>query len=252
VRYVRVWSGDRPSYGYVDGGEIRLLAGAPWETRRQTGGRVALDGAELLAPCEPSKVLAVGLNYRDHAVEFGQPLPDEPILFMKPATAVVGPDARILLPPQSAQVDYEAELALVVGRVARKLKLSEAAGCVFGYTCANDVTARDLQRKDGQWTRAKSFDTFCPIGPWIVDDLNPRDLEIACRVNGVTRQRSRTGNLAFGPLELLCFISSVMTLMPGDVIMTGTPSGVGPLAPGDVVEVEIEGIGTLRNAAEAP
>lgn len=251
MRFVRIATENGVEWGRVEDGEILLLAGPPWDGTAATGRKVPLDGARLLAPCEPSKVVAVGLNYRDHAVEFGRPIPDEPILFMKPSTAVIGPGAGIVLPPESTQVDYEAELALVVGRTARRVRPEDAAGYVLGYTCGNDVTARDLQRRDGQWTRAKSFDTFCPLGPWIVDDVDPGDLEILCRVNGEVRQRSRTSNLVFDPLRLLCFVSSVMTLLPGDVIMTGTPSGVGPLRPGDLVEVEVEGIGTLHNFVEA-
>lgn len=201
----------------------------------------------LLAPCEPTKVVAVGLNYRDHAEELGMELPREPLIFLKPPSAVIGPGAPIVLPPESERVDYEAELAVVIGRRARRVTAAEAPRAIFGYTCANDVTARDLQACDGQWTRAKGFDTFCPLGPWIVTDADVSDREIRLEVDGVERQRSRTSNLVFSPAELVAFASSVMTLEPGDVILTGTPSGIGKLFPNQVVCVTIESIGSLSN-----
>jgi 2-keto-4-pentenoate hydratase/2-oxohepta-3-ene-1,7-dioic acid hydratase in catechol pathway len=207
-------------------------------------------GVRLLAPCSPGKVVAVGLNYRDHAKEMGLNIPDEPILFMKPSSSVIGPGDSISMPPQSARVDYEAELAVVIGKTARNVSRQDARKFIAGYTCLNDVTARDLQSKDGQWTRAKSFDTFCPIGPWIDTDVDPTDLKIELYLNGERKQQSRTSNLIFGPWELVEFISAVMTLFPGDVIATGTPSGVGPVKSGDEVEVRIEGIGSLINPVE--
>lgn len=204
----------------------------------------------LLAPCFPTKVVAIGLNYRDHAKELDMALPEEPLLFLKPSSSVVGPGDAIVIPHQSTRVDYEAELAVVIGKTARKVKRSEADQHILGYTCLNDITARDLQSKDGQWSRAKGFDTFCPIGPWIETELDPGDLSIELLVNGSTKQASRTSHLAFSPVELVEFVSGVMTLFPGDIIATGTPAGIGPLAPGDTVEVRIEGIGSLVNVVQ--
>jgi len=201
----------------------------------------------LLPPCLPSKVVAVGLNYRDHAEELGLAIPEEPILFLKPSTSVIGPGDMIVLPPQSTRVDYEAELAIVISKPARNVPRAKAQEYILGYTCLNDVTARDLQSKDGQWTRSKSFDTFCPIGPWIDTEIDGSDLKIELVLNGEIKQKSRTSNLIFGCAELVEFISSVMTLHPGDVIATGTTSGIGPMGPGDTVEVRTEGIGSLVN-----
>ena len=194
-------------------------------------------GVHLLPPISPSKIVAVGRNYADHAKELGNEAPAEPILFLKPPSALLPPNGIIVRPPQSQRVDYEGELAVVIGE----------GGTVLGYTCANDVTARDLQKKDVQFTRAKSFDTFLPLGPCIETDANPNDLRLTTRVNGATKQDSRTSMMVFDCAFLVAYISSVMTLLPGDVILTGTPAGVGPLAAGDVVEVEIERIGVLRN-----
>lgn len=177
------------------------------------------------------------------------PLPEEPLLFLKPASSVIGPEDRIILPPQSARVDYEAELAVVIGKTAKNVKRGQAQGYIKGYTCLNDVTARDLQGKDGQWTRAKGFDTFCPIGPWIETEIDPADLKIELFLNGEIKQQSTTSNLIFNPARLVEFISGVMTLFPGDVIATGTTSGIGPMKAGDKVEVRIEGIGSLINIA---
>ncbi|MEW5933876.1 MAG: fumarylacetoacetate hydrolase family protein [Bacillota bacterium] len=208
---------------------------------------IPLGEAELLCPVEPTKVVAVGLNYRDHAREVGAALPQEPVLFLKPATSVVGPGEPIVLPAVSRRVDYEAELAVVIGRRARQVTVGQAPDCILGFTCGNDVTARDLQQKDGQWTRSKSFDTFCPLGPWVVPGLDPCALEVICRVNGKVRQRGNTRELIFTVAELVSFVSEVMTLEPGDVLLTGTPAGIGPLQPGDTVEVEVEGVGVLVN-----
>ena len=212
----------------------------------------SLQQARLLSPCLPSKIVAVGLNYRDHAEEMGLAIPEEPILFLKPSTSVIGPGDTIVLPAQSARVDYEAELAIVISKPARNVSRTEAQEHILGYTCLNDVTARDLQSKDGQWTRSKSFDTFCPIGPWIETELDGSDLKIELSLNGLSKQQSRTSNLIFSPAELVEFISAVMTLNPGDVIATGTTSGVGPMGPGDTVEVRIEGVGSLINQAAKP
>ncbi len=209
---------------------------------------------KLLSPCLPSKVVAVGLNYRDHAEELGLAIPDEPILFIKPSTSVIGPGDMIALPPQSVRVDYEAELAIVISKSARNVPREKAHEYILGFTCLNDVTARDLQGKDGQWTRSKSFDTFCPIGPWIDTEIDASDLKIELVLNGEIKQKSRTSNLIFNSAVLVEFISAVMTLHPGDVIATGTTSGIGPMGPGDTVEVRIEGIGSLvnRTAKSAP
>ncbi|MCL6634270.1 MAG: fumarylacetoacetate hydrolase family protein [Peptococcaceae bacterium] len=241
---------NREFYGIINGERVTVLEGDPYGEIRVSGLEYPLGELKILAPCRPSKSVCVGLNYRDHAAEFGLPIPEEPVLFIKPSTAVIGPGESIIYPATSRQVDYEAELAVVIGRPCRKVKAGEAAEYILGYTCANDVTARDLQRKDGQWTRAKSFDTFLPLGPYIVSDLDPGDLSISMRLNGALRQRSSTRNLIFSVPELLSFISDIMTLNPGDVILTGTPGGVGPVAVGDEIEVEIEGIGTLWNRVD--
>jgi len=193
--------------------------------------------------------VAIGLNYRDHAEELNLALPEEPLLFLKPASSVIGPGDRIVLPPHSARVDYEAELAIVIGKTAKNVSRGQAGDYIQGYTCLNDVTARDLQTKDGQWTRSKGFDTFCPIGPWIETEIDPSDLKIELLLNGEAKQQSRTSNLIFNSLQLVEFITGVMTLLPGDVIATGTTSGIGPMKDGDKVEVRIEGIGSLINRA---
>lgn len=197
--------------------------------------------------CVGVKIICVGLNYRDHAKELGMALPEEPVIFLKPETALIGPEEPIVYPAMSRQVDYEAELAVVIGRQARHVTPDEVGRYIAGFTCFNDVTARDLQKKDGQWTRAKSFDTFAPAGREVVSGVDPGDLLIECYVNGERKQASSTRNLIFPVPELVSFISRIMTLFPGDLIATGTPPGVGPLRPGDVVEVVIEGVGRLRN-----
>ncbi len=195
----------------------------------------------------PTKILAVGLNYFDHAKEFNLDVPDYPLIFMKPPTALIGDGEVIVYPPQTRELHYEGELGIVIGKRARNVSVEEAKGYIAGYTCANDVTARDLQRLDGQWTRSKSFDTFCPLGPRIVGNIDPTNLVITTRVNGVAKQKSNTNRMIFDAFTLVAFISAIMTLLPGDVIITGTPPGVGEIRVGDVVEVEIEHIGTLRN-----
>jgi 2-keto-4-pentenoate hydratase/2-oxohepta-3-ene-1,7-dioic acid hydratase in catechol pathway len=206
-----------------------------------------LEEVELLAPVVPSKIVAVGRNYAAHAAEFDNLPPEEPLLFFKPPSAVIGPNQPIIVPALSQRVDYEAELAVIVGRRCRKVEQEEAMSYILGYSCANDVTARDLQRRDHQWTRGKGFDTFCPLGPWLVTDLDPRGQEIVGRVNGEVRQRGYVRDLIFSIPYLLAYVSAVMTLEPGDVLLTGTPSGVGPLQSGDVVEVEVSGVGALCN-----
>jgi 2-keto-4-pentenoate hydratase/2-oxohepta-3-ene-1,7-dioic acid hydratase in catechol pathway len=212
-----------------------------------SGGEVlSLEDVMLLPPSLPSKIVCVGLNYVKHAQELKMPLPDEPILFLKPPSAVLAPGGQIVYPPSSNQVDYEGELAVIIGKRCHNVLADEAEKHILGYTCFNDVTARDLQRKDGQWTRAKSFDTFAPFGPWI-GKIDPSDADIKTRVNGKVVQDSNTSDLIFSVPRLVQFISAVMTLEPGDVIATGTPPGVGQLHKGDLVEVEIEGIGVLKN-----
>ena len=203
--------------------------------------------ARILAPCRPSKIVAVGLNYRDHALEMKKPLPDEPMIFIKPSTAVIGPQDAIEIPPGVGRVDYEAELGVVIRKRARRVQVSDASDFILGLTCINDVTARDLQAHDVQFTRAKGFDTFAPLGPCIAVGLDGGSLNVASQVNGQPRQSSNTRELIFNLEHLVAFISSVMTLLPGDVIATGTPSGIGPIAAGEQVVVSIEGIGELAN-----
>ncbi len=248
MKLVRFNFQDQTNYGILADEMIQILAAPPYDGLQVTGTTVPLGRVRLLAPCEPTKIIALGLNYRDHAQEMRMALPDEPLIFMKPSTSVIGPETPIVYPPQSRRVDYEAELAVVIGRRAEKVPESEAYTYILGYTCCNDVTARDLQKKDGQFTRSKSFNTFAPLGPWIETALaNPGDVTVEAFVNGQRRQHSHTGNLVFSVPTLVSFISHVMTLLPGDVIATGTPAGVGPLQPGDVVEIRLGGIGSLRN-----
>jgi 2-keto-4-pentenoate hydratase/2-oxohepta-3-ene-1,7-dioic acid hydratase in catechol pathway len=196
---------------------------------------------------QPTKIVAIGLNYHDHAKELNMQVPDYPLIFLKPPSTVIESGENIFYPPETEELHYEGELAIVIKDRVRNLSIEEARGHIAGYACANDVTARDLQRKDGQWTRSKSFDTFCPLGPRIASDIDPMNSEIMTRVNGVIRQHSNTDNMIFNVYELVSFVSGIMTLLPGDVIITGTPQGVGPIQVGDEVEVEIEGIGVLRN-----
>jgi 2-keto-4-pentenoate hydratase/2-oxohepta-3-ene-1,7-dioic acid hydratase in catechol pathway len=208
--------------------------------------RIAFGSPE--APPPPSKIVAVGRNYREHAAELGNVAPDqEPLLFLKAPSALLVGEREIVLPPESSRVDYEGELALVIGRTAKRWPQERWMEALAGVCCANDVTARDLQKKDGQWARAKSFDTFCPVGPEVVADLDPSDLAIETRVNGAVKQAGRTSQMVFSPAFLVAYVSRMMTLLPGDLILTGTPAGIGPLSSGDVVEVEIEKIGTLKN-----
>lgn len=239
-------------YGIVDGEELVVLAGDPmfagYET---TGERVPLTDAVLLAPVIPrSKVVGVGKNYHDHAKEMGDEAPDEPLLFLKPNTAVIGPGDSIVRPVAlSQQIEYEGELAVVIGRIAKNVSVDDALDYVFGYTIGNDVTARDLQRSDGQWSRAKGFDSFSPLGPVIETDFDPTSARIRTRVNGEVRQDGNVSDMIHTVAEIISYASAVFTLLPGDVILTGTPAGVGPFEAGDTIEVEIDGIGILRNPA---
>ncbi len=223
------------------------LAGSPFEPGAESATEPLPEGARLVSPVMPGKVIAVGRNYAAHARELGNAPPEEPLIFLKPPSSVIAPEATILRPSISQRVDFEGELAVVIGRRGHSIAPDRWRDHVLGFTCANDVTARDLQKKDVQFTRGKGFDTFCPLGPWIETDLDPRDLELTTRVGGEVRQQARTSQMIFPVPTLVAFISAVMTLEPGDVILTGTPEGVGPLDRGEVVEVEIEGIGTLRN-----
>lgn len=236
-------------YGTVEGGKVNELAG-PLGSQGRPGAVYGLEEVKTLAPCEPGKAVCVGLNYRSHALEMGHDLPREPILFIKPSSSVIGPGEFIEYPAMSERVDYEAELALVMGARCKNVTVEEAGRYVLGVTCANDVTARDLQQKDGQWTRAKSFDTFLPLGPYIITGLDPDTLDISLYLNGELRQKSNTSDLIFKTAELVSFISRVMTLNPGDVILTGTPGGIGPMQGGDRVDVVIDQVGTLSNTVK--
>jgi 2-keto-4-pentenoate hydratase/2-oxohepta-3-ene-1,7-dioic acid hydratase in catechol pathway len=236
MRLVRCKLGERVMAGRVEGDEV-LFGGA----------RFPLGEVKLLAPCTPSKIIGVGRNYADHAAELGNELPKEPLLFLKAPSALNDPDGAIVYPHQSSRVDYEGELAVVIGRRCRDVAKADAADVILGYTICNDVTARDLQQTDGQWARAKGFDTFAPLGPYIVTDLDPASLRVRTRLNGVVKQDCPTSRLIFDVPTLIEYISAAFTLEPGDVIATGTPSGIGPMQPGDVVTVEIDGIGVLTN-----
>lgn len=251
MRLVRFRHGERIATGVLEGGAIRALRGTFFEEPLPSGEEVAADQARLLAPVIPSKIVAVARNNPGHAAELGNPVPRSPILFFKPATSVIGPGDPIPLPPGAGRVDHEAELALVIGRLCRRVDEADALRYLLGYACANDVTAREWQKQDGQWARAKGSDGFCPLGPWIETDLDPADVAVTARVNGATRQSGRTSDFVFSPASLVAFISRTITLLPGDVVLTGTPAGVGPLEPGDTVEVEVEGVGVLENRAVA-
>ncbi len=258
MRIVRFLAFGKTSYGVFHGGKIRRLRRDPF-TQFTTFGRISfidsvsysLDSVELLPPCSPSKIVCLGLNYRSHVREMESATPSTPLIFLKPSTAVIGPNDAIILPPGCKRIDYEGELAVVVGKKAKNVPKGEAAKYILGYTCFNDVSDREAQVTDGQWTRAKGYDTFAPLGPWIETDISPGGLKLETYVNGELRQSASTSELLFSVPELLSFISHVMTLLPGDVIATGTPEGVGPLKPGDIVEVKIEKIGTLKNPVVA-
>jgi 2-keto-4-pentenoate hydratase/2-oxohepta-3-ene-1,7-dioic acid hydratase in catechol pathway len=250
TRYCRFLHEGRSHYGRIEGNEVVVLNGAPWAGGKETGLRRSLNLVTLLVPSEASKVVCIGQNYRKHAEEMGKPVPPEPLIFMKPSTALNGARSPIRIPRASEEVHYEAELGLLIGEKLKNVDEATAARGIFGLTCINDVTARDIQRREVQHTRAKSYDTFACVGPWVVTGLCPADLRVMCRVNGQVRQDSRTSDMVFSPAALVSFISHIMTLLPGDLISTGTPSGVGKLAAGDTVEVELEGIGTLSNPVE--
>lgn len=236
------------SFGVIEEDSVAAIAAHPFGDLRFTGERFALADVRLLAPILPSKVIGIGKNYAEHAREMGGEPPEEPVVFSKPSTTVIGPGETVAYPEKLSQrVDYEGELAVVIGRMCREVPAARAAEVILGYTCGNDVTARDLQQRDGQWTRAKGFDTFCPLGPWIETSADPADLAITTMVNGEVRQDARTSLLIHDIPTLIEYVSQVMTLLPGDVILTGTPAGVGPLEIDDEVSVTIESIGTLTN-----
>jgi 2-keto-4-pentenoate hydratase/2-oxohepta-3-ene-1,7-dioic acid hydratase in catechol pathway len=249
MKFIRYQSGvNLPRFGWIHGDMVGPVEGTPYGEYRRLEADIPLERVRLLAPLIPGKIICVGRNYVEHAREHGAEVPEVPIIFLKPPSAVIGPGDEIILPPQSQQVDHEAELAVVIGRTGRWIQPDESAKYILGYTVANDVTARDLQHKDGQWTRGKGFDTFCPLGPWIETEFDPADALITCRVNGELRQMTSSREMVFNINHLTAFISSVMTLNPGDIILTGTPAGVGPLKKGDSVEVSIDGIGNLVNS----
>ena len=248
MRIARFSDNGTPKYGVVDGPELSVLQGHPlvdgYET---TGERVAIKEVKLLSPTLPSKIVCIGMNYRAHAMEIGQDVPDEPLMFFKPNTAIIGPGDQIQLPHQSDQVELEIELAIVIGKLTKNVSVAEAAEHIWGYTVGNDVTARDLQFSDLQWARSKGFDTFCPIGPWIETEFEAEDQVIESRVNGEVRQKALLSDMNFMPLELVSYVSENVTLLPGDVIVTGSPAGISKIDSGDLIECEIEGVGTLIN-----
>ena len=263
MRIVRYEQDGKHHHGIVEKTSVREIEGKKFFSENRavgeqsadhsyTGRTVPLAELHILPPCQPTKIVAVGLNYRSHAHELGMKLPEEPLLFLKPSTAVIGPDDYIIYPPMSRRIDYEAELGVVMGRETKDVSVDKAKECILGYTCVNDVTARDLQGKDTQFTRSKSFDTFAPIGPWIETELDPAHCKVEAYLDGQLKQSGNTSDLVFPVFHLVSFISSVMTLLPGDVIATGTPSGIGPMQVGNTVEVKIEGIGTLRNQVSQP
>jgi len=229
----------------LDGDRARRFDGSPFEGARLGSIEIAWSSADLRAPVRPSKIVCVGRNYAAHAKELGNEVPKEPLLFFKPPSSVVGPGGAVVLPKESERVEHEAELGVVIGRRVRRVAREQAMAAVYGYTCVCDVTARDLQKRDGQWTRAKGFDTFCPVGPWIETELDPSDLAVTCAVDGVVRQSGRTSQMIFDVASLVAYVSAAMTLEPGDLLVTGTPEGVGPLEPGNKLIVSVEGIGEL-------
>jgi 2-keto-4-pentenoate hydratase/2-oxohepta-3-ene-1,7-dioic acid hydratase in catechol pathway len=254
MRLVRFRHGDRIATGAIQPGSdtIQVIAGTFFEDPLPTGDEIPIDDVMLLAPVLPSKLVCVGKNYAAHAAEFGMDVPEEPLLFLKPSTAVIGPGDAIRLLPINRRTDYEGELAVVMGRLARNVRAEDASRFILGFTCANDVTLRDLQRPDDQWTRAKGFDGSCPLGPWIETSVDPTDAIVETRLNGDVVQHASTSDMVFGVAELIEYVTTFMTMLPGDVLLTGTPEGVGRVQAGDTVEVEVEGVGTLRNEVSGP
>ena len=247
MRIYRIEHTTGPRFAREEDHELLLLSAAPWANGQATGERVALSTAKLLAPVEPTKIVCVGRNYRAHAAELGNQVPSEPLLFIKPNSALLASGASIVVPASSQRVEHEAEIGVVIGKRLKQVSAQEALQSIFGVTPVNDVTARDIQKREVQFTRAKGFDTFCPVGPAIVTDIDPLSLSVVGRVNGEQRQHGSATQMVFDIGTLLSFISNVMTLEPGDLVSTGTPEGVGPLIAGDTVEVEIPGVGVLKN-----
>lgn len=247
MKYVRFERSGAPAWGVLKGETVRTLTKAPYHGIHYDGELLPLSECHLLAPCEPTKIVCVGKNYYDHAVEMGEGIPKEPILFLKGPNALNHPEGAIHAPGFVRRLDYEGELAFVVKRRAKDIQEKDFAEYILGYTCLNDVTARDVQKSDGQWSRGKSMDGFAPVGPWVTDEVDPLDLGVETRLNGKPVQYGRTAQFMVKIPALMAFITASMTLEPGDVVTTGTPAGIGPMEPGDTVEVEIEGIGVLRN-----
>lgn len=251
---VKIQDGADARWGVLENGRVHLLSAPPYGGITRSGESRDAAGIRMLAPCDPTSIVAVGKNYADHIAEFDSIVPEAPTIFLKPVTSLNHPDGDILLPLKtlSRRIDYEGELAFVVKRKARNVQAKDAAGYILGYTCLNDVTARDLQRRDGQWMRAKGFDGFAPVGPVLSDEIDPLDCEISTTLNGKTVQKSNTGMMLWNVYELFAFITAFMTLLPGDVVTTGTPEGVGEMVGGDIVEIAIAGIGVLRSTAVCP
>jgi len=247
MRFIRAEYQNETFYAILEDDRVIRLNGIPYDAIEREGSEYALQDVKLLAPAEPSKIVCVGKNYKAHADEMKEGQPEEPLLFLKPNTCVVGPEDGIVYPIESNRVDYEAELAVVIGKKAHRVEKGHAAEYIFGYTCLNDVTARDIQKGDGQWTRGKSFDTFCPIGPWIETELDAENTGIRSILNGEIKQNSNTNMMTHSIDKLICYMSACMTLLPGDIIATGTPEGISPMKVGDVIEIEVDGIGKLRN-----
>lgn len=247
MKFVRIEQGGSPVWGVLNGDTVRTLARAPYDGVFYDGGSVPMAGCKLLEPCVPTKIVCVGKNYFDHAQEMGEGVPEKPLLFLKSPNTLNRPEGEVHAPDFVSRLDYEGELAFVVKKRAKDVKPEDFADYILGYTCLNDVTARDVQKSDGQWTRGKCMDGFAPVGPWVTDEVDGADLRIETRLNSVTVQSSRTAMFMHGLPELMAYITASMTLEPGDVVTTGTPAGIGPMKPGDTVEVEIEGVGVLRN-----
>ena len=234
-------------WGILEDKGLKVLKEAPYRSLKVLPREIPLKAVRFLPPATPSKIILVGLNYKEHARELGMSVPDEPVVFLKAPTALIGHEALVVYPKSVKRLDYEAELALVIGKKAKDIQVRDAAEYILGYTCLNDITARDIQKKDGQWMRAKSFDTFCPLGPYLETELNTSSLKIQLYLNGLLKQDSSTADFVFDPFHIVSFISKAMTLLPGDIVSTGTPSGVGPMERGDRLEVLIEGLGILKN-----
>jgi 2-keto-4-pentenoate hydratase/2-oxohepta-3-ene-1,7-dioic acid hydratase in catechol pathway len=247
MRFARILLDGEPTYARLEGDRAHPLARAPWLSLTEVGPARAWDAKALLCPVRPSKIICIGRNYAAHARELGNEPPKEPLMFLKPPSSLIGPNDAIVIPPTTLteKIEHEAELGVVIGARGRNVEAADAMKLVFGYTCVGDITARDLQKKDGQWTRAKGFDTFCPTGPWLETDLDPATSRVTCRVNGTVRQDAPTRDMLFDVATLLSYASRVMTLEPGDLLVTGTPEGVGPLVAGDALEVDVLGVGIL-------